>query len=114
MPTFNEAKKLIGELAEKKGWGSDPATKIYYAMIELGEAGDVWKHRDDHEYLLSLGLTPEQVPHAVGMELIDAIFYCLHGLLCIDPDISVDALFMAKLKVNERRSRVYVDDGEVK
>jgi len=114
MPTFDEAKKLISELAEKKGWGSDPATKIYYAMIELGEAGDLWKHRNDHTYLLSLGLAPGEVSFAVVMELVDAIFYCLHGLLCIDPDISPDGLFMAKLEINKKRSRVYVDDREVK
>ncbi len=110
MPTLDEAKKLIRELAEDKGWGTNPATKIYYAMIELGEAGDLWKHRDDHDYLLRLGLTPKDVPHAVGIELIDAIFYCLHGMLCIDPDISVDAMFMSKLKVNIERKRIYADD----
>lgn len=114
MPTLDEAKKLIGELAEKKGWGSDPATKIYYAMIELGEAGDVWKHREDLEYLSELGLTQQEVPYAVAEELIDALFYCLHGLMCIDPDISADDLFMMKLRVNEGRGRIYVDDKEMK
>lgn len=106
--------KLIGELAERKGWGSDPATKIYYAMIELGEAGDVWKHREDVEYLAELGLMKGQVPYATARELIDALFYCLHGLLCIDPEISADGLFMAKLQVNEGRKRIYVDDRSVK
>ncbi len=114
MPTFDEAKKLISELAKKKGWGSDPATKIYYAMIELGEAGDVWKHRDDPKYLSEMDLTQEQVPQAVAIELIDALFYCLHGLLCIDPSISADKLFMTKLAINESRKRTYVDDMEVK
>ncbi len=113
MPTLDEAKKLISDLAEKKGWGSDPATKIYYAMIELGEAGDLWKHRTDHDYLLSLGLTSKEVAFAVAMELIDAIFYCLHGILSIDPDMSADGLFMAKLEVNKKRHRVYVDDKEM-
>ncbi len=114
MTTLDEAKKLISGLAEKKGWGTDPATKIYYAMIELGEAGDLWKHRDDHNYLLSLGLAPDEVPFAVAMELIDTIFYCLHGLVCIDPDMSADALFMSKLRVNKERERVYTDDMEAK
>ena len=112
MPTLDEAKKLISDLAEKKGWGSNPATKIYYAMIELGEAGDLWKHRNDHNYLISLGLTPDELVFAVAMELIDTIFYCLHGLLCIDPDMSADALFTSKLKVDRNRERICEDGME--
>ena len=112
MPTLDEAKKLVSELAERKEWGTDPATKIYHAMIELGEAGDLWKHRNDHTYLLSLGLTSEEVPFAVAMELVDAIFHCLHGMLCIDPDMSADALFMSKLKVDRDRERTYEDGME--
>ena len=104
--------KMIVDLAKKKGWGEDPATKIYYGMIELGEAGDAWKHRANHEYLeRSLGITSdEELRLHIAKELIDAILYCLHGIHYIDPNISADEIFLLKMKENEERSRVYIDD----
>lgn len=109
MVTLNEGLRKISELAERKKWGQDIATKIYYAMIELGEAGDIWKHRGDFFYLQKIGLTPAQVNDAVAEELIDTILYCLHGLHCIgfyDPDW----LFDYKMEINEKRDRIYNDD----
>ncbi len=110
MVTLNEGLRKIAELADEKEWGEDIATKIYYGMIELGEAGDIWKHRDDLFYLQKIGLTPSQVNDAVAEELIDTILYCLHGLHCIgfyDPDW----LFDHKMKKNKERNRVYADDA---
>ena len=54
MPTLKEIQTMIVNLGKEKNWGEDVATKIYYAMIELGEAGDLWKHRGDIEYLCKL------------------------------------------------------------
>lgn len=107
MVTLNDGLRQIAELGKAKDWGEDIATKIYYAMIELGEAGDIWKHRGDFFYLQKIGLTPDKVSDAVAEELINAILYCLHGLYCIefhDPDW----LFDYKMGINEKRSRIYM------
>jgi len=112
MPTLNEGIKRITKLANEKGWGHDIATKIYYGMIELGEAGDTWKHRDDPDYLMEkLGITPEQVPEAVAEELIDTILYCLHAFSCIDY-WDADSLFDKKMGTNKERNRIYTDDNQ--
>jgi len=39
--------KRVVELERIKGWGSDVGTKIYYAILELAEAGQIWKHREN-------------------------------------------------------------------
>ena len=110
MPTLNEGIKLIRGLADEKGWDNDIATKIYYGMIELGEAGDTWKHRGDPDYLKEkLGITPEEVPSAVAEELIDTILYCLHGFSCIGIH-NADELFEIKMGINKLRNRIYLDD----
>ena len=109
MPTLNEGIEQITAMALEKGWDHDIATKIYYAMIELAEAGDLWKHREDIKYLKERGLTPEQVPEAVGVELIDAILYCMHGFSCIGIT-DADSLLDRKMKVNGARNRIYADD----
>jgi len=110
MPTLDKCKQMIAELAEKKGWGCDVATKIYYAMIELGEAGDLWKHRDDMGYLMNLNIEPKNLDTEIAIELIDTIYYCLHALHCLNPHINPDNIFKYKYNVNEKRQRVYVDD----
>jgi len=112
MPTLTDCKQMIASLAKEKNWGTNLATKIYYAMIELGEAGDLWKHRKDTKYLSTeLNICSElEMNHAIAEELIDTIFYCLHGLQCLDPTINPDALFVRKFKKNQKRNRVYVDD----
>ena len=111
MPTLDETKSLIWQLSKKKGWGEEVATKIYYAMIELGEAGDCWKHRGDPEYLMNnLKITVDEVPDYMMEEFIDALFYIFHAMMCLDPDLSADEAFQRKFKINENRNRVYVDD----
>jgi NTP pyrophosphatase (non-canonical NTP hydrolase) len=115
--TLNKAKEMINELAIHFGWGNTEehiATKIYYAMIELGEAGDAWKHRGDEKYLfeeLNIVGEEELADHIIE-ELIDAIFYCLHGIHCVDPNRNVDDEFMKKWKINSIRGRTYLDDSE--
>jgi len=117
MSTLNEAKDKVIELAKRFGWGisrEHVATKIFYAIIELGEAGDAWKHRDDKGWLkqeLNI-VTEEELTEHVAEELIDTIFYCLNGLYCLDPDLDVDKAFDRKWRINLERGRTYVDDRE--
>jgi len=117
MSTLNEAKCKVIELAKRFGWGisrEHVATKIFYAIIELGEAGDAWKHREDKEWLkqeLNV-VTEEELTEHVAEELIDTIFYCLNGLYCLDPALDVDKVFDRKWKINLERGRTYVDDRE--
>ena len=110
MPTLNDGINIIKALGDEKGWDNDIATKIYYGMIELAEAGDTWKHRGDPDYLKEkLGITPEEVPGAVAEELIDTILYCLHGFSCIGI-YNADELFDIKMGINKLRNRIYLDD----
>lgn len=117
MSTLNEAKDKVIELAKRFGWGisrEHVATKIFYAIIELGEAGDAWKHRDDEGWLkqeLNI-VTEEELTEHVAEELIDTIFYCLNGLYCLDPALDVDKAFDRKWRINLERGRTYVDDCE--
>ena len=117
MPSFDEAKCKVIELAKMFGWGisrEHVATKIFYALIELGEAGDAWKHRGDKEWLkqkLDIA-TEEELTKHVAEELVDAIFYCLNGIYCLDPSIDVDKEFDRKWRINLERGRTYQDDRE--
>ena len=108
MPTLNEFKLLHMALAIEKGWGKNVATKIYYGMIELGEAGDAWKHRADREYLMEYGVLDLQ-SHMIE-ELIDTIMYCVNAADLIDPEIDLDKALMDKFRINQKRNRIYVDD----
>lgn len=110
MPTLKECMSMIGEMAKRKGWTENPAIKIYYGMIEFGEAGDVWKHRDDEKYLKEIGLTKEMVEDAVCIEIIDALLYAVHAVYCINPDRDLDKDLLDKMKINEERDRTYADD----
>ena len=111
MPSLETCKNLIKEISEVKGWGNDPSTKIFYAMIELGEAGDVWKHRGDEGYLEGIGIHNEQeFNDFICEELIDTLFYVLDCFSCIDSKINPDDCFNKKLSKNWKRDRVYLDD----
>jgi NTP pyrophosphatase (non-canonical NTP hydrolase) len=117
MPTLEEAKTNVIDLAKKFGWGTKKehvATKIYYAMIELGEAGDAWKHRGDKKWLKrELNVTSEEeLAKHITEEFIDTIFYCLNGIYCLNPNIDVDQEFEKKRKINLQRGRTYIDDNE--
>ena len=118
MPTLDDAKAMVIELAKRFGWGISEehvATKIFYAVIELGEAGNAWKHRGDKEWLereLSVSSMKDLRRH-VAEELIDAIFYCLNGIYCLDPSINVDEEFERKWRINYKRGRRYIDDREL-
>lgn len=130
MPSFKEAMLRIAELGKKFGWGRDPSIKIYYAMIELAEAGDAWKHRGDLEWMKKQEWykKPEYVNpggHSMGYtknidfglgdhmleELMDAIFYCLDAMHCINPYKDPDEIFELVWEKDNSRKRTYVDDN---
>lgn len=120
----------IKELGKKFGWGRDPSTKIYYAMIELAEAGDAWKHRGDLKWMRRQPwfkepeyVNPDGHTHGYGKyidfglgehmleELMDAIFYCLDAMSCINQYKDPDEIFELVWEKNNNRNRVYVDDN---
>ena len=130
MTSFREAMLSIKKLGEKFGWGRDPSTKIYYAMIELAEAGDAWKHRGDLKWMKSQPWFKQpEIIHSKGSsfgvttnidyglgdhmleELMDAIFYCLDAMSCINPYKNPDDIFELVWEKNNSRNRVYVDDN---
>jgi len=115
MPNLDECKHLISQLAEQLGWGNNInhfQTKLWYAVIELCEAGNLWKHRGNPEHLaVYYGIeNEEQFKKKLTEEVIDAIFYCLHALHCLDPTINPDAEFNRKFRINLNRRRAYIDD----
>ncbi len=96
MPSFEEAKKKVGELVVTKGFGNTPSeipNKLLFAFIELGEAGDSWKKGKP---------TDETIE-----ELVDVIFYVLDASRLIDPQANLDAVFERKLAKNLGRPQRY-------
>lgn len=98
--TFNEAKKLVRELVETKGFPNDESAltqKILWAFVELGEAADSYKKGEDWR--------------TVSEELVDAIFYILDFIGLVEKtqgiEIDVDHLFLEKWKKNMKRPRQY-------
>ncbi|MBS7654030.1 MAG: hypothetical protein QXU95_05160 [Candidatus Bathyarchaeia archaeon] len=98
--TFNEAKKLVRELVETKGFPNDESAltqKILWAFVELGEAADSYKKGKDWR--------------TVSEELIDAIFYILDFIGLVEKtqgiEIDVDRIFLEKWKKNMERPRQY-------
>jgi len=109
---------MIAHLARRLNWGNSRrhvATKIFYAIIELAEAGDVWKHRGDAKWLKEhYGIkSKKQLNAYMHEELIDAIFYCLHAIHCLNPSLDPDAEFIRKWNINAARKRHYIDDSSV-
>lgn len=96
MPSFEEAKRKVGELVVAKGFGNSPEeipNKLLFAFIELGEAGDSWKKGRPTEEILE--------------ELIDVIFYVLDASRLIDPEADLDHIFERKLQKNMGRPHRY-------
>jgi len=96
MPSFEEAKKKVGELVVAKGFGDKPEeipNKLLFAFIELGEAGDSWKKGKPTEETIE--------------ELIDVIFYVLDASRLIDPKANLDEVFLKKWTKNMGRPLKY-------
>ncbi|MBI3859359.1 MAG: hypothetical protein HY296_03855 [Thaumarchaeota archaeon] len=96
MPSFEEARKKVGELVAAKGFGNTPSEipkKLLFAFIELGEAGDSWKKGRPKEETIE--------------ELIDVIFYVLDASRLIDPAADLDLAFEKKLAKNYSRPHRY-------
>jgi NTP pyrophosphatase (non-canonical NTP hydrolase) len=96
VPSFEEAKKKVGELVVAKGFGNTPdeiPNKLLFAFIELGEAGDSWKKGKPSDETIE--------------ELIDVIFYVLDASRLIDPKANLDEVFVKKLEKNFGRPHRY-------
>jgi len=104
MPTLEECKRMVAALAEEKSWGRDPNIKFLYAVTEIGEAVNLWKHRAETGDFEVSG-----VP-AIVEEIVDTMYYLLHAAYCIDPKINLDSVFLKKHAVNMERQRKYIDD----
>jgi NTP pyrophosphatase (non-canonical NTP hydrolase) len=96
MPTLEEAKRKVGDLVVKKGFGNTPdeiPNKLLFAFIELGEAGDSWKKGKPASETLE--------------ELIDVVFYVLDASRLIDGGANLDEIFERKLAKNLGRPYRY-------
>ena len=96
VPSFEEAKKKVGELVVAKGFGNSPdeiPNKLLFAFIELGEAGDSWKKGKPTEETIE--------------ELIDVIFYVLDASRLNAPEADLDTAFEKKLRKNYGRPHRY-------
>lgn len=98
--TFNEAKRLVRELVEAKGFPNDESAltqKLLWAFVELGEAADAYKKGEDWSI--------------VSEELIDVIFYILDFIGLVERtqgiEIDVDKLFLEKWRKNMSRPDQY-------
>ncbi|MBS7606456.1 MAG: hypothetical protein QW502_02205 [Candidatus Bathyarchaeia archaeon] len=105
--TFNEAKKLVRELVETKGFPSDESAltqKLLWAFVELGEAADAYKKGESW--------------NLVSEELIDVIFYILDFIGLVEKtqgiEIDVDRLFLEKWRKNMERPRQYGQKRDIK
>lgn len=96
VPSFEDAKRKVGELVIAKGFGNTPdeiPKKLLFAFIELGEAGDSWKKGKPEEETIE--------------ELIDVIFYVLDASRLIAPTANLDEVFERKLAKNFTRPHRY-------
>ena len=96
MPTFEAAKRKVGELVVSKGFGNtqeEIPNKLLFAFIELGEAADSWKKGRPKEETIE--------------ELIDVLFYVLDASRLIDPKANLDDVFERKLAKNFSRPHRY-------
>jgi len=98
--SFNQAKDLVKQLVDKKGFPSDESAlmqKLLWAFIELGEAADAFKKGKRWE--------------DINEELIDVIFYILDFMGLVEKTqgirIDVDSLFLKKWRKNMERPERY-------
>ncbi|MEM0049265.1 MAG: hypothetical protein QW424_03890 [Candidatus Bathyarchaeia archaeon] len=105
--TFNEAKRLVRELVEAKGFPNDESAltqKLLWAFVELGEAADAYKKGEDWSVICE--------------ELIDVIFYILDFIGLVEKtqgtEIDVDKLFLEKWRKNMSRPNQYGQRRDIK
>ena len=114
MPTLKECMKAIRVLVKEKGHEDnldDFFKKLFFAIIELGEAGDIWKKHGFGKMIEHKGETvlSETI---IAEELIDVMFYVLDafGLMHRDASckvLSPDEVFLKKLEKNMGREFRY-------
>ena len=89
---LEEMKKEIENLVVEKGLYNRPEDvpkKLFFAFIELGEAGDNWKK----------GRSEEEIAE----KLIDVIFYVLDASRLACPSVSIDVMFMRSARWRKTR-----------
>ena len=98
--TFNQAKELVKELVEKKGFSeTDEALsqKLLWAFVELGEAANAFKKGEKWDVIIE--------------ELIDTLFYMLDFVHLIEKtqsiQIDLDKKFIEKWRINMTRPAHY-------
>ena len=98
--TFNEAKSLVRQLVEAKGFPNEESAlsqKLLWAFVELGEAADAFKK----------GLSWD----LINEELMDSIFYILDFIGLVEKkegiEIDVDHMFLEKWRKNMHRPNQY-------
>jgi len=109
MPTLEECKKLVISLEKELGWGTDINLKLLYAIVEIAEAIQIYKHR---ERLLKEGKLLYEISNDMIEELIDAIFYIIHACYHINKHADLDVFFKYKYNKNLKRRRSYLDDNK--
>ena len=106
--------RQIGELVKVKGFGNTSADfehKLFFAFLELGEAGDLWKKGP--EKALNKGqpfASKEEWEDALVEELIDVMFYVIDGARVLMPGKNLDEAFEKKLTKNWGRPHRYGED----
>jgi NTP pyrophosphatase (non-canonical NTP hydrolase) len=103
VPSLEEAKRKVADLVVAKGFGNTPSeipTKLLFAFIELGEAGDSWKKGKPTEETIE--------------ELIDVMFYVLDASRLIAPDANLDEAFERKWRKNMGRPHQYGEGFRMK
>lgn len=97
---LEEMKTQIGLLVKEKGFGDTEDTfpqKLFFAFIELAEAGDNWKKQ------YKKFTSKDEYQKATAEELIDVIFYVLDAARVGLNHINMDEMFEYKLNKNHNR-----------
>lgn len=96
--TLDKYRREIAKLVEYRGWMNEKKyviVKMFSAVREVSEAFEAWKKRKGEE--------------EIAEELIDAIFFILDTARLLCPDVSLDDIFIKKLKENYERKGVKRD-----
>lgn len=109
--TLEQMRKEIGELIKQKGWGNNYyffPFKLFYAMLELAEAGEMWKKgKNRWQYEKWKNVTQKEWEDKIAEQLIDVIIYILDASRLGCPNSNMDKVFEEKLKKNFSRKYKY-------
>lgn len=108
---LNEMRNEIDRLVKQKGWGNNYyffPFKLFYAMLELSEAGEMWKKgKDTWQNGKWKNKSQKEWEAKLAEELIDVIFYILDASRLACSNIDMDKIFEYKLEKNFNRKYQY-------